>query len=114
MGINQNSPGRYHVQPFGVAGRSWPLTAQEITRVLLCVSVSCVAVALATAGMFAYVAPGSAAAGMLRFLAFMLLLVPALHLVHRLLRPADAEIARRWEHIFSHPEEYPYEPTRAA
>ncbi|MGL3806183.1 hypothetical protein ACSYDW_08815 [Paeniglutamicibacter sp. R2-26] len=114
MGIHQLSPGRYHVQPFGVAGRSWPLTAEEITRVVIHAAVSCLAVAMATAGMFAYVAPGSAATGMLRFFTFILLLLPALHLVHHLLRPPDAEIARRWEHILSHPEEYPYEPTPTA
>ena len=114
MGIRNQSPGRYYVQPFGMEGSSWPLTAAEIARVVRYVAISCVVVFIVTAEMFTFLRPGSAVAGLFSFFAFVILLIPALHVVNRLLRPPDTEIARRWEHILSHPDDYPYEPTPMA
>lgn len=111
MGIQNRSPGRYYVQPFGLEGSSWPLTATEIARVVRYVAISCVVVFIVTAEMFTYLRPGSTAAGLYPFFTYVLLLIPTLHVVNRLLRPPATEIARRWEHILSHPDEYPYEPT---
>lgn len=114
MGIRNRSPGKYYVQPFGVEGRSWPFTAMEIARAVRYVAVSCIVVFVVSAEMFAFLTPGSTAAGLFPFFAFVLLLIPTLHLVSRFLRPPHTEIARRWEHILSHPDDYPYEPRTMA
>ncbi|MFJ6416549.1 hypothetical protein [Paeniglutamicibacter sp. NPDC091659] len=86
----------------------------EIARTVGYVAVSCVGVSIVTAKMFAFLTPGSAAAGLFPFFTFVLLLIPTLQVVSRLLRPPDTEIARRWEHILSHPDDYPYEPRTMA
>ncbi|MFL4473224.1 hypothetical protein ACIPVK_04435 [Paeniglutamicibacter sp. MACA_103] len=107
MGIRKRPLDRYYVQPFGLERQAWPLTAKEAARLLGCVAATCIVVSLVAAKMLAFLRPDSAAAVFVPFFTFVLLLIPALHVVHRILRPTDAEIARRWEFMMAHPDDYP-------
>lgn len=100
---------KYYVQPFSIGLDAWPFTFEEILRMARYVGIAGGVVWVVVREMFAFLEPGSAAAGSVPFFVFMLLLVPVLHGIRRLLRPSDIEIARRWDYILSHPEEYPGE-----
>lgn len=107
MGIRKGSLDHYYVQPFGIEREAWPLTAKELVRLLCYVSATCIVVFMVTAEMLGFLRPGSAAATFAPFITFVLLLIPSLHMVHRSLRPPDAEIERRWAFMLNHPEDYP-------
>lgn len=100
---------RYYVQPFSIGSNAWPFTLAEIFRMIRYVGVACWITVILIIEMFAYLHPDSVAAIFLPFLVFVLLLVPALHAIHRILRPSDTEIRQRWDYILSHPHEYPGE-----
>ncbi|WP_411733699.1 hypothetical protein [Paeniglutamicibacter sp.] len=107
MRIRKRALDRYYVQPFGIERQAWPLTAKEVARLVRYVATTCIVVFLVAAEMLAFLRPGSAAATFAPFFTFVLLLIPTLHVVHRILRPPNAEIARRWEFMVNHPDDYP-------
>lgn len=100
---------KYYVQPFCIGRNAWPFTVKEILRMARYVGIACWVTLIVVLEMFAFLHPASAAATFVPFLVFILLLVPTLHVIHRLLRPSDVEIAHRWDYILSHPDEYPGE-----
>ena len=73
------------------------------------VGIACWVTAVVVLEMFAYLHPDSTAATLVPFFVFILLIVPTLHVIHRLLRPSATEIGLSWDYIVSHPLEYPGE-----
>jgi hypothetical protein len=107
MKRKRRRPNRYYVEPFSIGRNAWPLTAKEIIRMIRYVGIACWVTLVLVLEMFAYLHPDSVAAIVVPFFVFVLLLLPTLHVIHRLLRPSDTEIGYRWDYILSHPQEYP-------